>query len=364
MASVTAIEKRHRRLKKESWEINEPEFNILDYEHSMLLSLNYYSKEVDSKLKKQWSLDFYKSKDKSIKNFEKLSDSCYNQTGALIRLINRGIPLSDNHSNYLEFKYTELQELVNENYSDSDIPKEKSIKKEPKVDNSNLIKILNSLEVEVDRILFDGLDGIIPKKIIINSKATKIELTEISKEYSRLINYYSKILESTDEDIIYGYGNLTKKNIKKVLAYCNTVIESCKSKPTAKISSKPKKEKSPKVLVSKLKYQKEFNELNLNSIQPEKIIGSSEVWLYNTRLRKLIRYKTIDGLTLTVKGTTLLNWDSDLSGSKILRNPEVQLKEFINSSKPSMNKFFLELKSMKTNINGRTNDDLIILKSF
>lgn len=364
MASVTAIEKRHKRLKKESWEINEPEYNILDYDHSMLISLNYYSKEVDSKLKKQWSLDFYKSKDKKIKNFEKLSDSCYNQTGALIRLINRGIPLSDSHSNYLDIKYSELQELVNENYSDSDIHKEKSIRKEPKVDNSNLIKILNSLEVESDRILFDGLDGIQPKKIIINSKATKIELTEISREYSKLIKYYSEILESDDEDILYGYGNLSKKNIKKLLSYCNDVLESCKSKPTSKLSGKPKKEKSPKVLVSKLKYQKEFKELNLNSIQSEKIIGSSEVWFYNTRLRKLIRYKAIDGLTLTVKGTTILNWDSDLSGSKILRNPEVQLKEFLNLTKPSINKFFLELKSMKTNINGRTNDDLIILKSF
>lgn len=364
MASVTAIEKRHKRLKKESWEINEPEYNILDYDHSMLISLNYYSKEVDSKLKKQWSLDFYKSKDKKIKNFEKLSDSCYNQTGALIRLINRGIPLSDNHANYLDIKYSELQELVNENYSDSDIPKEKSIRKEPKVDNSNLIKILNSLEVELDRILFDGLDGILPKKIINNSKANKIELTEISREYSKLIKYYSEILESDDEDILYGYGNLSKKNIKKLLSYCNDVLESCKSKPASKLSGKPKKEKSPKVLVSKLKYQKEFKELNLNSIQSEKIIGSSEVWFYNTRLRKLIRYKAIDGLTLTIKGTTILNWDSDLSGSKILRNPEVQLKEFLNLTKPSMNKFFLELKSMKTNINGRTNDDLIILKSF
>jgi hypothetical protein len=67
--------------------------------------------------------------------------------------------------------------------------------------------------------------------------------------------------------------------------------------------------------------------------------------------------------SFTVKGSTLLGFDTGKSEVKTLRKPAEQLKE-IMGSKPAARKYFTEIKAVATTPNGRFNEAMILLKAF
>jgi len=121
-------------------------------------------------------------------------------------------------------------------------------------------------------------------------------------------------------------------------------------------------------IVAKLKYLKTFKDvaskLDLVSISPVKLHGSSEAWVYDTAKRKLHHYIADEySKAFTVKGSTLLGFDTGKSEIKTLRKPAEQLKE-IMGSKPAARKYFNDIKAVSTTPNGRFNEAMIILKAF
>jgi hypothetical protein len=121
-------------------------------------------------------------------------------------------------------------------------------------------------------------------------------------------------------------------------------------------------------IVGKLKFLKKFEDaatkLKLESISPTKLHGASEAWIYDSGKRKLHHYIADDySKTFTVKGNTLLGFDTTKSEVKTLRKPAEQLKE-IMGGKPAARKFFNDIKAVATTPNGRFNDDMVILKAW
>jgi hypothetical protein len=104
--------------------------------------------------------------------------------------------------------------------------------------------------------------------------------------------------------------------------------------------------------------------LDLISIHPTKLHGASEAWVYDTAKRKLHHYIADDySKAFTVKGNTLLGFDTAKSEIKTLRKPAEQLKE-VMGSKPAARKYFNDIKAVATTPNGRFNEGMIILKAF
>jgi hypothetical protein len=102
----------------------------------------------------------------------------------------------------------------------------------------------------------------------------------------------------------------------------------------------------------------------LVSISPIKLHGASEAWVYDSAKRKLHHYIADDySKAFTVKGNTLLGFDTAKSEVKTLRKPAEQLKE-IMGSKPAARKYFNDIKAVATASNGRFNENMIILKAF
>jgi hypothetical protein len=137
-----------------------------------------------------------------------------------------------------------------------------------------------------------------------------------------------------------------------------------------KASKAPRQRKAVPVekQVAKLKYLKTFKEvatkLDLTSISPVKLHGASEAWVYDTAKRKLHHYIADEySKSFTVKGSTLLGFDTSKSEVKTLRKPAEQLKEIVGS-KPAARKYFNEIKAVATTPNGRFNDAMIILRCF
>jgi len=99
------------------------------------------------------------------------------------------------------------------------------------------------------------------------------------------------------------------------------------------------------------------------SVSPVDIIGAQVLWVYNVKTRKLGRYVAEEmGGALNVKGTTITGYNDIKSTQKTIRKPEVQLKEFMAASKVELRKFLENIKTTEVKLNGRINEDTILLK--
>jgi hypothetical protein len=114
--------------------------------------------------------------------------------------------------------------------------------------------------------------------------------------------------------------------------------------------------------VAKVQYKKEDNEYKLASIAPTEIIGAMELWVFNTKYKKLGHYKAIDDSGFGIKGTTLLGYDETFSIQKTLRKPLEILTDFKKAKKPELKKFMANIKCKEAPLNGRINSDTILLK--
>jgi hypothetical protein len=132
----------------------------------------------------------------------------------------------------------------------------------------------------------------------------------------------------------------------------------------AKVNRKPRKTKAvPKdKIVAKLKFMKTFEPLKLVSVNPTDIIGAKELWVYNTKSRKLGKYVAEEYKDLTVKGASIINFSESSSVQKTLRKPDEKLKEFKSAGKVALRKFLDTVNATDTKMNGRISEETILLK--
>jgi len=102
--------------------------------------------------------------------------------------------------------------------------------------------------------------------------------------------------------------------------------------------------------------------LKLVSINPADIIGTKELWIFNTKTRKLGKYVASEFQDLGVKGTTITGFDEFKSVQKTVRKPEDKLKEFKAAGKVQLRKFLDDINATDTRMNGRINEDTVLLK--
>mgnify|MGYP003334780090 FL=1 len=193
-------------------------------------------------------------------------------------------------------------------------------------------------------------------------------LTEVWK---KKLDEFEAVLEGKDAQLVQGYNHLTKTQIKNIVKFIELVLNDLNSYISVKKAAKaPRARKAVPVekQVSKLKFLKEFKDtatkLDLVSLHPVKLHGASEAWVYDTAKRKLHHYIADEySKTFTVKGNTLLGFDTAKSEIKTLRKPNEQIKE-IMGSKPAARKYFESIKSVGVQPNGRFNENMIILRAF
>ena len=123
-----------------------------------------------------------------------------------------------------------------------------------------------------------------------------------------------------------------------------------------------KKVKSAVDQVKNLKFQKEDPSLKIVSVHPAEIIGCQQLWIYNTKYRKLIQYNSMGPAGIQVKGTTLTGWDTESSTSKTLRKPEELLTGLLRAGKVALRSYMSSIKTSESKPNGRINQECILLR--
>jgi hypothetical protein len=168
-----------------------------------------------------------------------------------------------------------------------------------------------------------------------------------------------------DEQLREAYSHRSKKHIRKLIDFYTEVNSACSMlMQESKINRKPRAKKVVPAdkLVAKLKYKKTDEPLKLVSVNPADIIGSKELWVYNTKTRKLGKYVANDYMELGVKGASITGFNELLSVQKTLRKPADTLKEFKAAGKVTLRKFLEDIKATDTKMNGRIGEETILLK--
>lgn len=206
-----------------------------------------------------------------------------------------------------------------------------------------------------------------------NCKINEILKTENvkSSQCQEILNFYCPLIseiENIKKDK-EGYEKLSKKQIDAYINYMHnlkTTLETYvnDNKKIIVKKARRRKEKSPIQLAKKLQYLKEFKELNITSADPVSIPGASQVWLYNTKYKRVTRLIALDHRGLSIKGTTIINFDPDKSESKNVRKPKQIIPEILVASKVQLRTILSVLSTKNLEPKGRTNSDTIILKSI
>ena len=173
---------------------------------------------------------------------------------------------------------------------------------------------------------------------------------------------------NADEQLREAYKHNSRKNVKKLIEFYDSIMAACDQiAAEQKVLKKPraKKVKPAEDLVKKLKFLVKDDKLGIVSTPPAQIVGAQGVVVYNVKTRKIGYYVSKTSAGLGVKGTSLLEF-TDKSSQKTLRKPPEQIKEFKeqNTQKRFETWFAKSVKTTETQLNGRFNEDTVILKVF
>jgi hypothetical protein len=338
------------------------------YNGQILTVFNWYSAEKTRTDAHKYLLEYVKkNRNKDYKTFQRVNENKVITTiGWLARLLTRGAKISEEHQLRLE---QHIDILINttlvKDVIDDVVEKEKkaviniqeAIKQKTK-------EYIGELEGAIDD--FIKLDKEFSLYNDFKSKQIPAPYVQDVKEWAeKKLAEYAEVIAGEDSQLIEGYSNFNKKKLKALVKLFEQFIEDCNMYGQfKKANRKPRatREKSPAQQVKSMKYKTKDEELGIDSERPIDVVGAQQVWVFNTKTRKLAVYTSESTKGMTVKGTTLQNWMPEKSKQKTLRKPQEQIKSLMSSGKVKLRTFMDDIKSKEQDVNGRINIDTVILK--
>lgn len=231
--------------------------------------------------------------------------------------------------------------------------------------NDKISEIAGDIEAAIDDYTTSGFNNAPSPFAIMQDRAKGMHATKIIDIFKKRRSEFDDVLNTKDAELREGYSNFTKPQLKKLVAYCDTIItDSMKIVGEAKINRKPKKRKAktPDQLVSKVQYCEKHDELKLVSIKPKDIIGAMQLWIFNTKNKKLGVYHADNAGGFSVKGTTITNYTESKSISKTIRKPAELLPEVLKGGKIALRSLLSGIPTKETLLTGRINKDIVLLR--
>lgn len=336
-------------------------------ETTITKALNWYNYHSDAKESKKYTLQYLKETKGSkqdIDLLEKVPEEKFNNLGFVCRIKMRGGPLTESNVSWISSKIEELKATA-------------QIVAKTKVDNKIVIsiqdriadkskEIIGEIESAIDDcFLVRDFDAIDPYELMQTLSVKGVHANHIVSFFNNRIAEIKEVIASKDPQLVEGYSNFTKKELKEYLLYIERIVSDAqKIAHVTKVTRAPRKKKAKPVdkVISKLQYKKEDSEFKIASVNPADIVGCNQLWIFNTKTRKLGVYNSIDDSGLTVKGTTILNFDEKTSIQKKLRKPDTVLPELIKAGKIALRKLLPNINAVEQELTGRINSDTILVR--
>jgi len=316
-----------------------------------------------------------------IKAFKDTKDNrCSITIGAIAANLLRGMPAVradfNEGRNTAEWLSKAIAKIIDEGKNDEQEPEEGAEVKPATVQPSIQERLKEAAARMTDEIE-DALESFAqdpesfdPKAFkllnLLRGKQAKAAHARVIKDF--YVRQHNELVEAglgKCEQLKEGYSHLSKVNMKKITQFYSEILSACDMlMQEAKINRAPRKTKAKPVekIVGKMKYLKQDDKLKLVSINPADIIGAKELWIFNIKTRKLGKYVASEFQELGVKGTSITGFNETASVQKTLRKPEEQLKEFKAAGKVALRKFLEDIKAVDIKLNGRINEDTVLLK--
>jgi hypothetical protein len=317
-----------------------------------------------------------------IKAFKNTKDNRCNLTmGAIAANLLKGMPAIradwNDGRNTAQWLGAAISKVVDEGKFDEQEPEEGAVEVKPAVVQPSIQERLRDAAARMTEEIEDALEAFAqdpesfdPKAFkllnLLRGKQAKAAHARVIKDF--YVRQHDELVEASQgkcEQLKEAYSHLSKANMKKITLFYSEILSACDMlAQEAKVNRAPRKSKAKPVekIIAKLKFMKQDDKLKVVSINPADIVGAKELWIFNAKTRKLGKYVAKEFSELSVKGTSIINFDEHLSVQKTLRKPEEQLKEFKGAGKVALRKFLDEIKAVDIKLNGRINEDTILLK--
>jgi hypothetical protein len=339
----------------------EPKFSAEVSQTELTKALSWYSQNKDNKDAQKYASDYFKKKLKlNVTSVLRQQSSTF---GFICRIVTNGGVLNEKNQIWFNDEIEKIKASLNQ-------PQE-----EPPVAKTNVVSIqdhikrkakecIAELENQIDNIILQNT--VTTPYSVLTGEETKGPHTKFIIEHFKIRRAeYDEVLHTSDAELKEAYSNFSKTDLKKLVAYCDSVIvDATKIAGESVQTRKPRKRKvkTAEQLIGKLVYCKEFTDLKLQSIEPKLIIGATQLWVYNTKTRKLGCYIAEDASGFTVKGTSIQGFSESKSVQKKLRKPEVTIPEILKGGKVYLRNALAEIKAVESPLTGRLNSDTILVK--
>lgn len=332
---------------------------------------NYYFTQKDTKkYVTEWMKNSHEFTKEEIRAFERSADRSVPMTvHGLIMAHRVGMPLLPRHIAFIDI---EIEKAITR--GDANIDEDVAVEEKPKALaptiqdrlNEKTAEVIGELEGHYDEFIVNSKYTFKPYDFLTANNVPQSQLSKYETVFQSRFAELAQAFERADEQLAEAYGHYRAADYKRIMAFIdqilNDIIQYRGVKKATKKVRAPKSVSKEKI-VAKLKYAREDKSMRLVSINPVDIVGAQELWVYNTKTRRLGKY-VADSLKgpLNVKGTSIIGYDEVKSVTKTLRKPEEKLKEFARATKIELRKFLEAIKATETRLNGRVNAETVLLR--
>jgi len=277
----------------------------------------------------------------------------------------------------LQLKIEEIKRRATKRLSEKDEIEEAKpkVKKSPAESQRTIAdELIGEVETQIDLFFANGLKSkfsmfeFLKKHNVSAPIATMIRdrYLKMQAELNELVNLPIKAKQnSMQKQLSEGYAEYTAADKRKLAKFVTTLVDECEaSAMTKKAQRKPRKvkAKSADKIVSKIVYMKDSPEFKIASVDPTALVGSKRVYLFNTKYRVLVELVSTSETGLTIRGTSLYDYDEKLSRATKLRKPLEFLPMVLNRTPIQIGKEWKKLTTKSTKFSGRISNDVIILR--
>ena len=354
------------------WTADAAEWDNEKFDNKLRKSFYYYNYYYTQKDCKKYVVEWLQKNSKlsieEVKAFNRAGDRLLPMTVcSLIMAHRKGMPFRGRH---IEFIIDSVMEVVAKAEPEvlDVVATPEQVAYRPTIQD-RLAERTSEIIGELEGIFDDVATGVKnPTKLydyLVANNVVQSQLGKYEDVYKTRKAELELAISKKDDQVREGYSHLKAADFKRIIAWIDDLLAAVeqyrgvkKSLKKARVKKAPSREK----VVAKIKYAKDNAGLKIVSINPADIIGAQALWVYNVKTRKLGRYVAAAYQTLNVKGTSIVNFDTDKSVSKTLRKPDEKLREFAKAGKVALRKFLDDIKATEAKMNGRISADVVLLK--
>jgi hypothetical protein len=325
-----------------------------------LKTLNWYNTMCTKVEAREYLETYFKANGRvaEIKTLRSVPDSRVpDQAAWVARMLTRGVKLKDRSVN-------KMNELLEQSYHYAEAPKVARA--------AVVISVQDRIREKVSDFLADFELQLQEQGIVISmyellqSKQLPPSLANHVAAFFRPIAAEANevLKKSCDPQLKEGYRNYTTAELKARAAFYNGVLADCAryaSNNKKQRTVRKKKAVAPEKKLKTFKFQPESKEYKVVSISPEKILAAEELVTFNTKYKVLTVFYAPDRGKLSVKGTTITDYDQARSQSyRIGRKTEERVEIALKGGKRAFAKMLGTLTPCK--LQERTNEYTILLR--